>query len=382
VINKRKSSILALCLSLVCILSACGGPAGKISQTKIETIYYDYVKDDSKKGENKENPDEEPVIDDGQDDIGPGKGKDKEPKEKLPGLIELEELIKKLPKELPIFADDGVSFVYDIVYPSVSSNDLSNAVKDLRAAIQKGLKASASTVYDKVENPNGYEILVGETNRKESIDCLNRIKSSRPNHLMDFIVKVYERKIVIIGGTEKATLKALNWFMSTFGTSANSWFYLRENYELFYAPNRSLPKITLAGTALSEYKIITPRSMEFVYGRAICDLVDYIKNDLYFSLEIDNFPSNAYKHEILIGEINRSESKSVVPQKDQYIIKMVNNKLVIKGYDSVATYYGVKAFHDMLKNAKATGKDLSLANGYIFQKTMDYSDKNLSSGVI
>ena len=63
-------------------------------------------------------------------------------------------------------------------------------------------------------DPNAKEILIGETNRKESQDALAKIMTSGEEN--KFVVEFTENKIVIVGNSYGATLRAMSYFINNY----------------------------------------------------------------------------------------------------------------------------------------------------------------------
>ncbi len=338
--SKKLIALVALMLSFVCFLTACGGPAGKIVQTKTERIYYET------------------------------KEKDEHP----PELDELKNLLSTLPNAVP-FMNENDEFIYKIVYSKNSSDAFEKSVKEFRSNMNRALKCSPTAMIDSNEDL-GYEILLGTTNRKESSDAINRIKANRGNCYDDFIVQVIGKKIVITGTSDAGTVKGMKWFIETFCKSKTTWGFVREGYELLYAPIYNLPAINLSGSSISEYSFVYPKDMEYVYGRAIDDLSQYLIKNFHIELGRDDERYLNTAKEILIGNLNRSESRSVIPAKDEYVIKQVGKKLVIKASDSISLYYGITAFNNMISEAKKSNKKLNITDGFELKKKVDKSSQN------
>ena len=310
-------SIMALALCMILCFSACGGPAGKIVKNTHATYYYEDIPAET--GENEEDGEEGDSFSDNT-------------KARL--LSEIEKLKKKYPKEMPLFASDEESFAYTVVYPEKTSNQLSAAIKTFRSSLQRGLKADVTVATDSAAEKS-MELLIGKTNRKLSSDLLQIIKSNRKNCVNDFLLYAKDGKIAIIADTDEATVKALNWFAETFCESQRTWTYLRDGYEFLYAPKYSLPDISVAGNTLFDYSAVTPKCGEYVYGRAVDDLIQTVRSKLHYQMDWEEERFSSSQKEILIGDLAKSESMSVTPGENEYILCAVGNKLVIKGYNSI-----------------------------------------------
>lgn len=358
--RNRKTIIVCVALSLciACFLSACGGPAGKIAKNTHTHYYYDTVP-----GEEVETEEEKEI-----------KKAENNEKEKL--AQEIEKLKQKYPKEMELFAEDEQSFAYTLIYAESCSNELSAEVKTFRSTAQKGLKADITAVYDTKAAETDKEFIIGNTNRTLSVTLLNKLKANRKNCRDDFIVYAKDGKIAIVGGSDDATIKGCKWFAETFCKSARTWTYLRDGYEIIYAPDYSVPQITISDASIYDFCIIIPKCAEYVYGRTVDDIVTNLRNNFHFEMQRDEERFLNADCEILVGNLDRTESKSVTPEENQYIIKVIGNKVVIKGYDSICLYYGVDAFNTLISLALKEGKDLNMPNGYELKKTVDFSNQS------
>ncbi|MBR5922274.1 MAG: glycoside hydrolase family 16 protein [Clostridia bacterium] len=340
--NKRYISFVALWLCMIMLLSACGGEAGKIAEDKTIRYYYDV----------QQKPDEEVEYDE-----------------------EVEGAPKRVSYKVP--SDEQGLHVDQIVYSPDVSNELASAIKDFKNALKKNRRYDISAVFDKIGPLDEYEILIGQTNRKESKDAYNTVKNARNDNYDDFLIKVVNKKIVINGVSERGVQSGMKFVLDTFCKSEEYWPCLTDGYVYHYAPDYGLAKITVAGTDISKYSIIYPRYMETVYGKEICNLSDYFIDTYHFSLNLDDERFLTGKKEIYIGDINTEASNSVSVGSNEYVIACVGDKIVIKGSNSPCLSYGVAAFAQMILNAQKSKKALNITDGFIVRKTLDFSDETL-----
>lgn len=396
-----KKSIMAVSLILCvsCFLSSCGGPAGKIQKDVFTKYFYENVDDGQLDGA------DDSLLDDIDGDFGNSqsgknisqtnsetdsayKGGEKTDSEKKDEGIseeeiieELERLKKTLPEEMPLVGADKESFAYSIVYPDNSKRDLVLAVKTFRSSIQRKLDVSTDAALTDSESPKekSAELLIGGTNRSFSSKLLAKLKSNRKNCYDDFIIATKGNKIGIVGGSDEACVKAIEWFTKIFCASERTWTYLRKGYEFIYAPKYNLKEISIAGSSIFDFSIVTPDETEYVYGRATDDFIDMASSNLHYSVEreYERFTKAGSQNEILIGNLNRSQSKSVIPVADSYVIKVVDKKVVIKGYDSICLYYGIEEFSKLIKDAAKSGKTLKLNNGYTLSRKINKSSNSV-----
>ena len=438
--SKKYISIIALVLSVFCFFSSCGGPAGKIQKNVHTKYYYEDVAGDplediednsgdewsdnyssqnnsdtnadigetgeqgnnvtsddttasksntvsdgsntTKTGKNSvnNNSSKETSTNNNSKDNKPAQNSGNENSRELEIRKELERLKKTLPEEMPLYADDDESFPYSIVYPANSQRALTVAIRTFRSTVQNKLYAGVDSPLTDSESPKekDAELLIGNTNRSFSVKLLNKLKSNRKNCSDDFIIATEGKKIGIVGGSDAACVKAVEWFTQTFCASERTWTYLRKGYEFIYAPKYDLEEISFASESIYDYSIVTPNETEYVYGRAIDDLISMVASDLHYEIsrEYERFAKTESKNELLIGNLNRAQSKSVVPGADEYVIKVIGKKIVIKGYDSICLYYGIEAFSKLIKDAAKSGKSLNLKDGYTVRYKVDKSSNS------
>ena len=108
---------------------------------------------------------------------------------------------------------------YSIVRFDKSKPTVKRKTTALKTSIKDtlGLDLSVEEDWYNPNNPpdlNAKEILIGETNRKESQDALAKIMTSGKEN--KFVIEFTENKIVIVGNTYGATLRAMSYFINNY----------------------------------------------------------------------------------------------------------------------------------------------------------------------
>lgn len=278
---------------------------------------------------------------------------------------------------LPSTIDADGRFIFTIVRAEKSTAAAEGAAKNVRNAIKDNFDCKVTIVKDNVieDNKDNYEILVGDTNRAASTEALNALVNNRPNNAFDFIVKVVDRKVCIQATTEDMLTVATNWFINTFCIDTESWSLLKEDYEFIYAPDKASVNNTVAGVNLGLYTLVKPAEMSFVIGNEAEKIIDfYSKNGItmIYHDDIDAPETN----EILIGNTTREESQSVSVEGDNYIIKVVGSKLVIKGGNDLATYRAVLHFNTLLQQSLTDGY-FNWSDGYVINGKYDATEDDV-----
>lgn len=268
-------------------------------------------------------------------------------------------------------------FAYTVIRPKDASEEIETLAKKMRTALKGAFDVTVKLTYDQtVEDYDGnLEILIGDTNRAETEQAIETLKGNRASHFLDFIIKVIGDKIVIYSENDAMLQKAVDYFIETYCKDKASWEKLNTSTEIIYeAPIENRPH-EIGGVTLEEFTIVTPRDMEYIYGRAISELVEYINSDQGYEIPVVDQRTEASKNEILVGNLDREESKAVtVEGENNYVLKMVNGKLVIKASDSVTLGAAFYKFIELINNAVAEGGYLKLPSDYELKGTYEPSD--------
>ncbi len=91
-----------------------------------------------------------------------------------------------------------------------SSTQMLNASREISIAVAN-LCGRTMMIRDDSMQTEGYEILVGETNRTESRQADDELSEKS----MAFLIKRYDKKLVILGTSESATTVAVRYFLDT-----------------------------------------------------------------------------------------------------------------------------------------------------------------------
>lgn len=142
---------------------------------------------------------------------------------------------------------------YTIVRPDIASSALVNVTRVFKTTVRDVTKADLKVITDDTDDSeNEYEILLGNTNRKETADALEALKSKTKKEA--FIIKVFDKKIAIVGISNEDTLIALNFFMDHVIPSSNAEKTLplavgddisKKTGEVIYASDDGLTVITV-----------------------------------------------------------------------------------------------------------------------------------------
>ncbi len=143
-----------------------------------------------------------------------------------------------------------------------------------------------------------FEILIGATNRDESIEFLSGLKQN------DYGYCIINKKLVIAGHTDEATAKAVDEFilecMSSSGAGDN--FFTNEKAYI-KRDEYMLESLSIGGIAIKDYRIVypyRPQNNEDIAAERIKNTIAELSG---FVVEIVDDRDEAVENEIMIGNV-------------------------------------------------------------------------------
>ena len=198
---------------------------------------------------------------------------------------------------------------YTIIYPEGADITVSNAFSKLASSVKEktgtSLKMDSDFVIPSKTIPTDtLEILVGSTNRQESVNALKSIRSE------DFIITFENNRLVITGGSSSATAKAVDFYVSYMLTSSGLTF---PTEAVTVKSEYPLDTLTIGGVDVSEFVIVRGTEMSAT-DKSLCSLLQR-KISLLCGVNVPvvNAKDGEQKHEILFGKTGRKESSFDIP---------------------------------------------------------------------
>ncbi len=204
---------------------------------------------------------------------------------------------------LPIVVYENGQNPYSIVYADNAESNIVNAAVALRASFEE-LGAIPQLCSEFVFNDKGGKlaIYVGKTGEETTVKLFDSLKYD------DFVVHVENNNVYLIGGSDSATVKAVEYFTKTYLEPKPERLELAGDLDLKYTHKYATSTLSIAGAPIEEYKIVYDHSR--VYAEANAQKIkELIIEQCGESLEViaDNKCAAGDK-EILVGVTNRSES--------------------------------------------------------------------------
>lgn len=234
--------------------------------------------------------------------------------------------------DVSLFANGKTEF--DIVISNLASETISASANNIKEAFSSKLGVSIdirNEYYFKLFNEGslkGPKIVIGIL----SEDTISA-DIERPLRDGEYMLKVTDGSLYIIGGTEASTVQAVNYFINVFIKNANTPIVFKSG--VVYHKKASAPVINMAisGNEIWKYSVIYD---DTVFGKACAERVRAIiasVSGYTLPMNTDAAPESTY--EILVGKTNRAASYEVRSKYSRpnvyYDIKTVGKKLIVMG---------------------------------------------------
>lgn len=278
---------------------------------------------------------------------------------------------------------------YVIVRDYKAGGDVLNAVESIVSAIKTftGADVTVKECYSDRQDENDTvtdnEILVGMTNREESI---NALKGKRSN---DWVLGVYGNKLVVGSPSDTGTLRAATKFLNEFiyeqGNRYEVKSYVESNgkegslQSLSFSTTQNLAEsgtysyslFEVLGARIDSFAIIYAKNDD--HSNLCSDLANnistYISKQAGYELEVKKDTRCYADYEILIGNTERTDdalADAIGP--DDYYIKLNQTEngaqlIILFGENAMSQAY--RAFCDQVMPTSKTPIQKNLENGLL-----------------
>lgn len=220
---------------------------------------------------------------------------------------------------------------YIVIRSTDADAAIVKAAADLRTEIGNALGSQLRISEDWVKNPaslpaSAKEIVVGRTNRPGNDELLGKL---RPE---EYLIAFKNDRIYILGGSDDATLRAIDYFKETYLDRAAKNIVLESTLFDLHRYDYPLEQVCIDGIDLRDYTIVIPADADLYTRYAAQNLSDYYAANAGFPLTVTTDKSAETEYEILIGATNRAVSSGVADAgEDQYICYKNGKKIVCLG---------------------------------------------------
>ena len=180
------------------------------------------------------------------------------------------------------------------------------------------------------------EILFGNTNRSESADAM-LLLPNRANNMYDFVIKAYDGRIAIVGGSDAALENAAAYFCSNFidvGTVK-----IPGDFEYIY--KYPFPEIVIGDTPISQFTVLYQSNNNYLYKQCADRFNEQLDKLVGFTLPVDSDKAKEkYEHIIYLKYAPTLEYNAVVT---------ADGNLEISGVPE-SVEYAVSDYSELLKH--------------------------------
>ncbi len=262
------------------------------------------------------------------------------------------EVTEPEPDPITVFADGATQ--YKLIRPDETSDEVINAFVALGNAMNQryGNAFSLDTDFEKpgfdVANRHQYEIVVGPTNREESVAALDGLTYS------EALIRVDGTRLVIIGGNDDATVEAVNYFIENCLTDGS----LELRGEIYRTPAEQLSYekdgLKLDGVDISDYTLVYGSSCRSA-ATALAERIGLLCGAVCTTASDS---TEKAEHEIIIGSKKRGVDSTGL-ESDDFKITVKDGDIYIAGGSANATATGAARLVDSLAQG---GNDLTTAS--------------------
>lgn len=271
------------------------------------------------------------------------------------------------PPEASIKVEDLENYV--IIYAEKATTDLVRAADDLADLIKEKLDITVKVESDyyeedeKDEAVGEYEILLGNTNRQESIDLLASLS------YRDYGYAMVGNKIVINAHDDYSATLAVKAFMETVVTplTENSEDFMKESQTTVKKDTYNLGAITVGDAKIADFTIVYPEANDAMEQYLAEKVRDAIAASCGTVLTVVSDETAASGKEILVGKTNRTVTLTDLGEAtDKGYMALENGNVVLAGNNAYGTALAVDAFIDTFADAAAASTlAISITNGVV-----------------
>lgn len=268
------------------------------------------------------------------------------------------------------FADENKEAVYTFVRAESLSADTSAKAMEIFSALKNdlGINKMKNVSDTSSDGTDAYEILVGHTNRSESAQALDYLRSLNNGRSRDYIICTIGKKIVVNAFAESALEEAVDYFVKNYVKDT-----IDNGLKYTYLTTGDFADVKINGTHLGRFKIVRPEyNFSYLSQMQIDALIKTAETDHAYLLDYCNDTETAVDYEIIVGTAER-EGVEGIGGYDDYKITVKGNKIYLNGGSPQATAMAVSEFTKMLEKGNITDADSVSGN---YAQTIDSYDKS------
>lgn len=260
-----------------------------------------------------------------------------------PSTPQTEESSTELPDDVARITREALAD-YVIVYPARHSDALEEAVYELKDGIERVYEVTLTVMTDEA-TPSDCEILVGNTNREESVVAADGYRYSDCGYCL------MGKKLVIVGYSDDCTVLALARFRLAHVLSVNKtpYFYTARQDKQFPGQNYVHDEILLNGVNILNYRLVYPKADEALESELAQMLQKAVLQSCGYQMELVSDEEAAGEYEIRIGKTNRNAvPTSLGDAVDIGVVEVNEKSILLCGNHAAGNASAVRALLELL----------------------------------
>ena len=237
---------------------------------------------------------------------------------------------------------------FRVVFPSKVADEEFDAYLKIADAFKK-LGITIKNARD-TEGATEFEILIGETSRTESNQAAASLRDN------DYVIKAAGSKIVIVGGSPKATLTAAQKFIEQSLNGAGDTALVEQDMLISHSDTYDVKSLSINSIPITSFTIVRPAASSKLETYAAKYLQEILTERVNVTLDVTT-DKNTAEYEIRIGSTARSGDKC-----DDFtsVTYADGNSIIING----DVHSIVKAVNEFVKNIpEKSSEDVNITIG-------------------
>ena len=236
---------------------------------------------------------------------------------------------------------------YSLVRPDISEKAVTDAAVALRNKL--GLTLTTDWVNRGEAVPEGnVEFLLGETNRKASVDALAELTNFRGNYTNDFIIRMKDNKVVINGGSPSAVAAGTDYFMKNVLPTVDA----EKLADFEFISRREYEVETINGVSAGEFTICIPKEasdeMKALAGELKATILENTGFDVPISTSADGVKAGIWLG-VDYGEGNKALESLTSYRKNcgnDWLFSVKGGNIVAVGVSEDGTAQAIEKFRE------------------------------------
>ncbi len=182
-------------------------------------------------------------------------------------------------------------------------------------------------------------IVVGITSDEISGSLKSDLRSE------DFVIRAEGKNLYLVGGSDEATVNAVNWFIENYLNESVDTLQLAGDFEMRHDNDYAVHSLSIAGTDVSAYRIVYDADLYYSKACAV-NLRDLIVKTCGVRLQMIPDTEPVAEYEILVGSTDREQSVAAI---DSFAEPHRNWSVSVSGAKLVVANKGVRAGDEAVK---------------------------------